>query len=165
MESELDKIIVRARSAINVSALTYDYDWISHKVREGEILMPPKQTSSEQSQVLCWECFGTTVSKNNWDLDRQSVFIERLILNLPVDPIHFEVITEPEYKYLAVKNYLQLQAYIDFVCDKKFELTKTNIVPELVGKGYDDLSHVVKRRLRNKPQDLYVYHTTLTNTA
>lgn len=140
MESELDKIISERRSGIDISAMTYDFDWLSRKVRAGEILIDPSQ-------------------ENIWSLDQQSSFIERLILNFPADPIHLEALAGPEHKYYVLENHLQLQTYMDFVWDKKFKLTKADIVPELGGKGYDDLSDAIKRRLRTKPQDLYIYRS------
>ncbi len=92
-----------------------------------------------------------------WDLEKQSQFIESLLLELPVPPIY--VMEEEEGKYVLVDGLQRLSTYLHFrgVLTNQtrkispgpgFALEGCDIVPDLNDKFWNDLDTALQIRLK-----------------
>ncbi|MFM7468658.1 MAG: DUF262 domain-containing protein [Vampirovibrionales bacterium] len=172
-------LIKEKRTQVQIQAYTYDMNWISQKVLEGEIIIRPNYQRLFQ-----------------WSTVQQSRFIESLILNLPIPPLHF-IELEDERREL-LDGLQRISSYLHFTNQmpegfnelikrlnsmsqneqeddekedsevsssnakdsKSLVLEGCDIIPELNGKKFEELDDVIKRRLKNKAIDFYVYTST-----
>lgn len=84
--------------------------------------------------------------RNAWKIEKKSRLIESIILNLPVPEIILAESKEKKGSYLVIDGKQRLLTIKEFCSDKcenkddKFKLKKLNVLHELIGKNYDDLS-------------------------
>lgn len=138
----LQERLAQVRAEINISAMTYDFETILDRYRNGRIA-PPLTT-------------GTI-----WNEVEESRFIEAALLNLPLTPI-FGVSLPKEESIVITRGWEQLSAYRHFIGDggmQPLQLTGCSVFEELNGKTYADLNSTLQRRLRHKPLDVYVAYT------
>ncbi|WP_167615873.1 DUF262 domain-containing protein [Maribellus sediminis] len=79
-----------------------------------------------------------------WDRKRKSMFIESLLLNIPIPPIF---LYEWDYsRYEVMDGQQRLSSIIDFY-ENKYKLTGLDHWSQLIGKTYSDLPPLLKRAL------------------
>jgi Protein of unknown function DUF262 len=92
-----------------------------------------------------------------WGLEKQSQFIESLLLELPVPPIY--VVEQEEGKYILVDGLQRLSSYLHFRGElenefreiekgQSFQLDGCDIATELNNKGWNELDTALQIRLK-----------------
>lgn len=92
--SLIDKITEK-RAQVQISALTYDMDWITHQIKTGDIVIDPEYQRLFQ-----------------WSEDQESRFIESLILNLPIPPIY--LVEEEDGRRVLLDGLQRICTYLHF---------------------------------------------------
>lgn len=91
-----------------------------------------------------------------WDLDKQSRFIESLILELPIPPIFVIELKDGQYELIdglqRISTYLHFRGELKKVGKAKaedgFELQGCDVLNELNGREYDDLPKSIQIKLK-----------------
>ncbi len=178
------------RAQVQINALTYDMEWITHKIQTGDIVIDPEYQRLFQ-----------------WTETQESRFIESLILNLPIPPIY--LVEEEDGKRILLDGLQRICTYLHFigempngfealkeklsmirnapdeesfyeddndedVCESEetrgeqdlsvepLRLIGCDIIDSLNGKNFTDLELGIQRKLKQKPIDIYSY--TSSNT-
>lgn len=79
-----------------------------------------------------------------WDQGTKSRLIETLILDIPVPPLYFDVVSKSEW--LIIDGLQRISTITDFY-NNKFELTELDFLPELNGKRFRDLDRSIQRNI------------------
>ncbi|KIP79533.1 hypothetical protein SN11_02615 [Vibrio harveyi] len=118
-------------------------------------------------EVLRWTRKGKFVldpefqrSPNAWKEDKKSMFIESLILNLPLP--HFYLNKDISGKYIVIDGLQRLTAILDFF-DGKFKLSGLKALPWLNGKDYKELNET-QEEIVGKIEDKNIpYYSIMPN--
>lgn len=79
-----------------------------------------------------------------WDQGTKSRLIETLLLDIPVPPLYFDVVTKSEY--LIIDGLQRISTIYDFTSDK-FSLQDLDFLPELDGKKFSELERNYQRSI------------------
>jgi hypothetical protein len=82
-----------------------------------------------------------------WDDRQMSQLIESALMNFPLPAFYIDV--ADDYNWRVLDGFQRLFAFKSFVIDKKFKLSKLEFFIELEGLSYDELSPIIKRKLKN----------------
>lgn len=77
-----------------------------------------------------------------WDIGTKSRLIETLILDIPIPPLYFDIVTKSEW--LIIDGLQRISTIVDFFNDV-FELAELDFLPELNGKKFSQLERVTQR--------------------
>lgn len=81
-----------------------------------------------------------------WDLERQSKFIESVVLGLPIPSIFIAEMTDGRFE--IVDGSQRIRTLVSFL-DNKFKLKKLDILTDLDGFHFEDLSIPRQRKFKN----------------
>lgn len=94
-----------------------------------------------------------------WKDEQKSKFIESVLLNIPLPPIY---VNEDKFGRYIIVDGLQrtvtLQAFIE---KKDFKLNGLMVLKDLNGKGFDDLSALLKTKIEDKQLFIYIIKPTV----
>ncbi len=127
-----------------------DYDLRTYRIEDFLNIYKPDLENTENELVL------NNNPKNMWDIEKQSKFIQSVILG--VSPIYTVVMVEiPEtYKLEIVDGKYYLKTLDNFI-NNKLELSKLNILTSLEGFYFRDLSIPRQRKFKNAPIKTIVF--------
>jgi hypothetical protein len=83
------------------------------------------------------------IKKKSWNVKKQSLFIESIIMNIPYPPL---VMIEINNRYEIIDGFQRIKAIDDF-SQNRFQLAHLELCEELNGRTYQTLPSVVKNRL------------------
>lgn len=84
--------------------------------------------------------------KNLWSVEQQSRLIESMIVRIPLPSFYFDAAQDD--MLVVVDGIQRLYSIQRFVVDKELKLTGLEYLKDFEGKGYDDLSLQIQRRIR-----------------
>lgn len=88
-----------------------------------------------------------------WKPEQKSLFIESVLLNIPLPPLY--VNQSLEGKYIIVDGLQRTTTLEEFV-DNNFALTNLRVLTELNGRRFDDLSESYRTKIEDKKLFIYV---------
>ena len=88
-----------------------------------------------------------------WKLEQKSLFIESVLLNIPLPPLYIN--QSIEGTYIIVDGLQRTTTLADFV-NNKFALTELQVLTELNDKKFHDLSEEYRTKLEDKKLLVYV---------
>ena len=86
-------------------------------------------------------------SSGAWDDLKKSLFIESLLMHLPITPIFFA--QNEDYEYDIIDGLQRLNTINEYVREQSFVLEGMEFYPELNGLKYDELPPIARRHLQN----------------
>lgn len=96
-----------------------------------------------------------------WDKKKQSLFIESLLMNLPIPPVF---LFEPEYNRYEVMDGQQRLSSIVALYDNKLKLTGLESWGELNGKYWHELPQIIQRGLDRRRMSAVVLRGNQSKT-
>ena len=82
---------------------------------------------------------------DKWSTDKQSAFIESLILGFPIPPFYLNVRTPGCFS--VIDGYQRLNSLKRFIVDNAYALSNLELAHEFEGKYYSELPNPIKRRI------------------
>jgi hypothetical protein len=95
----------------------------------------------------------SSINKRIWSTTRQSLLIESLIINLPIQ--HFILFENKFDHYQIIDGFQRFKAIDDFY-NNRYQLTNLEVYKELNGKNYQQLPNKFKRILDSRTLHLLV---------
>lgn len=135
MEHNLIEIIDKKISQVRTTSLDISFNELLDMYENEELIISP-----EYQRLF------------RWSEDKESRFIETLILELPLPPIF--VIEVEEGKYELIDGLQRISSYLHFrgvklpTKDSPLELTDCDIIPELNGLSYDSFPKSLQIKLK-----------------
>jgi hypothetical protein len=88
-----------------------------------------------------------------WDKTKQSRLIESILIRFPLPAFYFDA---SEKKWLVVDGLQRLSSIRNFAVTKNLKLTNLEFLPQLEGKGFDDLEYDLQRIIKETQVVLYL---------
>ena len=79
-----------------------------------------------------------------WDIGTKSRLIEALILDIPIPPLYFDIISKDEW--LIIDGLQRISSIVEFYNDE-YELIELDFLPELNGKKFSLLDRSIQRSI------------------
>lgn len=90
-----------------------------------------------------------------WSIETQSLFIESLLLRMPVQPFYIDV-TDNE-KWTVIDGFERLFTIKKFIIDNELVITREDYSPEINHRRYKDLPKSLKRMLKSCTITIHQY--------
>ncbi|MBD3399914.1 MAG: DUF262 domain-containing protein [Candidatus Coatesbacteria bacterium] len=145
--------VIETSVKVNLRQVDYSFNEMADMYNEAELIVNP------EFQRLF-----------RWDKEKQSRFIESLLLDMPLPPIF--VIETEDYKYELIDGLQRISTFLHFRFynpktrnqDDTLRLEGCDIVTELNGKTYSDLPAALQTRLKRRPIRVQVIRKESDNT-
>jgi hypothetical protein len=89
-----------------------------------------------------------------WDKNKQSQFIESLLLKLPIPTFYFD--GQDDNLWLVIDGLQRISTLKSFIIDKNLVLQGLELLVQYEGLGFDDLHRDLQRRITTFPITIYV---------
>jgi Protein of unknown function DUF262 len=125
-------------ATIRVAFRQYPIDLLLKRISEGAINFNP----------------GFQRAANIWNSKAKSRLIESLLIKIPLPVFYLD--SSNEDRWDVIDGVQRLTAFKEFAVDKQLRLKSLEFMPELDGKGYDNLPRSLQRRLLETNISLYL---------
>lgn len=85
--------------------------------------------------------------KYNWDINKRILFIESVILRIPIVPLYLEAMNNGNGKLSIIDGNQRIKTLYDFITLNTFQLNDLKVIPEINNKSFLDLDHLLKKQL------------------
>jgi hypothetical protein len=125
-------------STIRVAFRQYPVDLLIKRIKENAINFTP----------------GFQRASNIWNARAQSRLIESILIKIPLPVFYMDTSNEDHWD--VIDGIQRLTAFKHFAADKVLKLRDLEFMPELNGKGYDELPRNLQRRFLESYISLYL---------
>ena len=129
---------------INIDTKTQSIDTLISRIAHGDIEMNTDTYFQRRDDL--------------WNKTKQSRLIESILIRFPLPAFYFDA---TEKKWLIVDGLQRLSSLRNFAVTKTLKLTEMEFLPQLIGKGYDDLDYDLQRIIKETQVVLYLINPEL----